>query len=117
MEQRNGRIDRHGQKYDSLIYHFAPKGFKTTLSHSRGSTASDLENDLEFLMRAAQKIEQIREDLGKVGPVIAAQVEEAMLGKRKILDTALVEDDAGSVRQMLKFERDLQKRIEEMMQQ
>ena len=30
----------------------------------------DLEADLEFLMRAALKIETIREDLGKVGPVM-----------------------------------------------
>ncbi len=32
-------------------------------------------------MRAVQKVEQIREDLGKVGPVIAEQVAEAMLGR------------------------------------
>ena len=43
--------------------------------------------DLEFLYRAAKKVQQIREDLGKVGPVIAEQVEEAMLGKRRVLDT------------------------------
>ena len=33
-----------------------------------------LMDDLEFLMRAVRKVEQIRTDLGKVGPVIAAQV-------------------------------------------
>ena len=52
-----------------------------------------LEADLEFLFRAVQKVEQIREDLGKVGPVIAQQVEEAMLGKRRKLDTGLAERD------------------------
>ena len=31
----------------------------------------DLDGDLEFLMRAARKVETIREDLGKVGPAIA----------------------------------------------
>ena len=37
--------------------------------------AGSLEGDLEFLMRAARKVEAIRADLGKVGPVIAPQVE------------------------------------------
>ena len=46
------------------------------------TAVGDLEADLEFLMRAVRKVEAIREDLGKVGPVIAEQVEEAMLGRR-----------------------------------
>lgn len=45
-------------------------------------------------MPAALKVETIREDLGKVGPVIANQVEEAMLGHRAQLDTTRVEQDA-----------------------
>jgi len=83
MEQRNGRVDRHGQKADEVdIYHFVGKGFDKVQSTAN---AGDLEADLEFLMRAALKVETIREDLGKVGPVIATQVEEAMLGKRQRL--------------------------------
>lgn len=117
LEQRNGRIDRHGQQYNPLIFHFVPQGFKARLVEAQTTTPGDLENDLEFLMKAAQKVEQIREDLGKVGPVIAAQVEEAMLGKRYLLDTTLAEAEANAVRQQLKFERDLQKRIEELMAQ
>jgi hypothetical protein len=65
---------------------------------------------LEFLLRAARKVEQIREDLGKVGPVIAQQVEQAMLGQRAHLDTTMAEADAGAVRR-IKFERDLQEQI------
>ena len=73
MEQRNGRVDRHGQKAKEVdIFHFVGQGFDTARAASK---VGDLEADLEFLMRAALKIETIREDLGKVGPVIAAQVQ------------------------------------------
>lgn len=112
MEQRNGRIDRHGQRRDPLVYHFVAKGYGK--QPEPGTVpASELEADLEFLARAAEKIEQIREDLGKVGPVIAAQVEEAMLGKRTRLDTVAAENEAGAVRRQLKFERDLRRQIAE----
>ena len=89
MEQRNGRVDRHGQRHAVQIYHFVAKGYQaaTRLPVDR----DELEADLEFLMRAAEKVEQIREDLGKVGPVIAEQVEEAMLGHRSKLDTTVAE--------------------------
>ena len=77
----------------------------------------ELEEDLEFLMRVARKIETIREDLGKVGTVIAEQVEEAMLGRRKTLDTGKAEKEAEPMRKMLKFERDLQKQVQALMDQ
>lgn len=117
MEQRNGRIDRHGQKHDPLIYHFAGQGYRTRSVEALALEPGDLEGDLEFLMHAARKVEQIREDLGNVGPVIAAQVEEAMLGRRRQLDTLQTEDKTASVRRMLKFERDLRKQIEAHYQQ
>jgi hypothetical protein len=78
---------------------------------------SDMEADLEFLMRVALKIETIREDLGKVGTVIADQVAEAMLGRRTQLDTGKEEKEAESIRKMLKFERDLQKQVQALMEQ
>ena len=71
-----------------------------------------MEADLEFLMRVALKIETIREDLGKVGTVIAEQVEEAMLGRRTTLNTEKAEKEAEPIRKMLKFERDLQKQVQ-----
>jgi len=112
MEQRNGRVDRHGQKANEVhIYHFVGKGFGTA---KITESVNDLDADLEFLMRAALKVETIREDLGKVGPVIASQVEEAMLGKRHRLDTDKAEKDAEPVRMMLKFERDLRKQLEKL---
>jgi hypothetical protein len=76
-----------------------------------------MEADLEFLMRVALKIETIREDLGKVGMVIAEQVEEAMLGHRTRLDTEKAEKDSEPIRKMLKFERDLQKQSRALMDQ
>ncbi|MFZ2961393.1 MAG: DISARM system SNF2-like helicase DrmD [Candidatus Ozemobacteraceae bacterium] len=109
MEQRNGRIDRHGQKADEVhIHHFVGKGFQEARP---SDNVGDLEADLEFLMRAALKVENIREDLGKVGPVIAGQVEEAMLGRRTRLDTSHAEREAEPVRQMLRFERQLQQQL------
>ncbi len=116
MEQRNGRVDRHGQRAKEVrIYHFVGKGYK---QRSSGFTsAGDLEGDLEFLFRACEKVEQIREDLGKVGPVIAQQVEEAMLGRRSRLDTADAERGAEPVRKLLKFERDLKVQVEQLLDQ
>ncbi len=116
MEQRNGRIDRHGQRHTPLVYHFAPQGYDQK-AIDRDVPVGALEGDLEFLMRAVQKVEQIREDLGKVGPVIADQVTEAMLGKRVRLDTVVAERGAEPVKRLLKFERDLRKDIQALYDQ
>jgi ERCC4-related helicase len=87
LEQRNGRIDRHGQRAGQVnIYHFVSSTY-----HMATTNKSKLDADLEFLWRAVEKVERIREDLGSVGPVIADQVEEAMLGRRRELDTSKAE--------------------------
>jgi len=116
LEQRNGRVDRHGQRApEVLIKHFVAKGF-----HRESDailTPGELDGDLEFLMRAALKVEQIREDLGKVGPVIADQVEEAMLGRRVVLDTKKAESDAQPVRRLMKFERNLREQVKKLAEQ
>ena len=115
LEQRNGRVDRHGQKAETVeVFHFVGRGFNEVIPTA---TPGELEGDLEFLMRAALKVEAIREDLGKVGPVIAEQVEEAMLGKRRTLDTSRAERDAEPVRKMLKFERKLEEQLERLAKQ
>ncbi len=112
MEQRNGRVDRHGQKHPEVdVYHFVGAGFDET---KPGQAPGDLEGDLEFLLRAVLKVEAIREDLGKVGPVIAIQVEEAMLGRRRTLDTARAERESEPVRALLKFERKLRDQLEKL---
>ncbi len=119
LEQRNGRIDRHGQKADEvLVYHFVAEGYKQRQSTSTSVAASDLDADLEFLMRVAQKVEAIREDLGNVGPVLADDVAAAMLGHGYTLtSTTTAEQKSGPVRKMLKFERDLAKQIQSLMDQ
>jgi superfamily II DNA or RNA helicase len=117
LEQRNGRLDRHGQKSPNVdIHHFVPRGFEANAAGVSGSPGK-LDGDLEFLMRAVMKVEQIREDLGKVGPVIAQQVEEAMLGKRRRLNTAEAEASAAAPRRQLKFERNLREQIARLHEQ
>ncbi|WP_129676587.1 DISARM system SNF2-like helicase DrmD [Candidatus Chloroploca sp. Khr17] len=117
MEQRNGRIDRHGQRAAQVqIFHFVSKGWRER--QVRDTLApNELAADLEFLMRAALKVNTIREDLGKVGPVIATQVEEAMLGRRVRLETAAAEREAEPVRRLLKFERQLREQIAKLHEQ
>jgi hypothetical protein len=115
MEQRNGRVDRHGQRNPEVnVFHFVGAGFDQALP---GQAPGELEADLEFLLRAALKVEAIREDLGKVGPVIAWQVEEAMLGRRRELDTSRAERESEPVRKMLKFERKLRDQLEKLASQ
>jgi len=104
LEQRNGRIDRHGQTgTEVLVHHCVSAGWET---EGRGS----IEGDLDFLARVVRKVEQIREDLGSAGPVIAAQVEEAMLGRRRTLDDTRL-GKSGAARAVLREERRLRERL------
>jgi superfamily II DNA or RNA helicase len=106
LEQRNGRIDRHGQPSPVVeIHHFVSHGYEQ-------SKPGSLEGDLDFLWRIAQKVNAIRDDLGAAGPVLAQQVEEAMLGTRRELDdTAVDRAKAKASRAVLKMERDLREEI------
>jgi superfamily II DNA or RNA helicase len=56
LEQRNGRLDRHGQSRDVTVFHFT----------------SDDDADLKFLAYVVQKVDTIREDLGSMGEVFDA---------------------------------------------
>ena len=56
LEQRNGRLDRHGQARDVTVFHF--------------STQDDA--DLAFLAHVVNKVHTIREDLGSAGEVFEA---------------------------------------------
>ena len=117
MEQRNGRVDRHGQKDDPVrIFHFVGAGFHAKRLTKEAEPGS-LDGDLEFLFLAAKKVDQIREDLGSAGDVIATQVEEAMLGKRKKLDTESSKPRSSAARKMLAFERNLEERLDKLVKQ
>lgn len=83
MEQRNGRIDRHGQRSKEVyVWHPVGKG--------NGGFAKDT----EFLYLLAKKVEQIREDLGSVGPILADRVERGLLGE----SSRSLEDVSGQTR-------------------
>jgi len=111
MEQRNGRIDRHGQREKEVfIWHPVGKAYEVQ-SERNDVRPGDLEGDLEYLMRAAVKVDTIREDLGSVGPVIARQIEEAMLGERDDLDTRVAENQANQAKRMLAIDRKLKERV------
>jgi superfamily II DNA or RNA helicase len=114
MEQRNGRVDRHGQTKEPLIFHFAPKGYETRYPDPDAVPVGDLEADLEFLRRAVIKIERMRDRLGKVGSVIATQVEQAMLGDRRQLETDQADREAEAVARQLAFERRLREELREL---
>ncbi|MFC6080451.1 DISARM system SNF2-like helicase DrmD [Sphaerisporangium aureirubrum] len=105
LEQRNGRVDRHGQPADKVeIRHFVPRGWESAVP---GASEGSLEDELAFLWIAARKVDQIREDLGSAGDIIAARVEEKMLGKRVDWRAADTEIAARASRARLKVERDL----------
>lgn len=69
LEQRNGRIDRHGQRADEVfIYHF--------LHQDR--------RDSEFLKTVVEKVNRQRHDLGSIASVIEESVERRMLGEKDL---------------------------------
>ena len=108
LEQRNGRVDRHGQTAPQVdAYHFVAKGLE-----ENAAKGDVLAADFEFLYRVVNKVENIRQDLGKVGPVIAEQVEKIMLDggdSPRQLSTTQAERDAQTARALLKIDRDLRR--------
>lgn len=103
MEQRNGRIDRHGQKESEVLIWHPVDG---------GDAANDiLGGHKDDIIRALKKLEAMREDMGSVNPVIAPQMAGLIEGTRRELDTKVAEIRAEKARRFVKAERQLQERI------
>ena len=95
MEQRNGRIDRHGQRASEVvIWHPVAEG-----SHG------------EDILRALRKLDAMRADMGSVNPVIAPQLPDLLEGRRRDLDTRQAEARIEKSRRFVKADRDLRERV------
>jgi superfamily II DNA or RNA helicase len=106
MEQRNGRIDRHGQKYcEVLIWHPVDGG--EAIDDTFGGHKDDI-------IRALIKLEAMREDMGSVNPVIAPQMAGLIEGTRRELDTREAEARAAKTKRYIRAERQLKERIEKL---
>ena len=96
MEQRNGRIDRHGQRASQVvIWHPVD---------ADGGHGDDI-------LRALRKMDAMRADMGSVNPVIAPQLPELLEGHRRDLDTRLAEVRMEKSRRFVKVERNLRQRV------
>jgi len=63
LEQRIGRLDRHGQGRDVQVFHFT----------------SAQSADLRFLATVIEKVDQVREDLGSCGEVFDAALRRRLI--------------------------------------
>jgi superfamily II DNA or RNA helicase len=64
LQQRNGRVSRHGQVRDVSVHYFR----------------CDQEEDMDFLFYVAQKVEQVRQDLGSVERIFDAAIHRHFRG-------------------------------------
>ena len=71
LQQRNGRIWRHGQMRDVEVRYFR----------------CDQDEDLDFLAKVAKKVENVREDLGSVEKVFIDAVHNHFQGKDEVFNT------------------------------
>ena len=102
LEQRIGRVDRHGQAHEVEVSHFVGAGWE---KEPEGSYAGDL----EYLSRVAQKVATERQDLGSVNPVLAHAVEARMLGRPVLIDPLQVTPNTST--SLLRAERDLREQV------
>ena len=66
LQQRNGRVSRHGQVRDVSVHYFR----------------CDEEEDMDFLFYVAEKVEQVRQDLGSVERIFDAAIQRHFQGER-----------------------------------
>jgi len=102
LEQRIGRVDRHGQTHEVEVSHFVGAGWE---KEPEGSYVGDL----EYLSRVARKVATERQDLGSVNPVLAHAVEARMLGRSVLIDPLQVTPKTST--SLLRAERDLREQV------
>jgi superfamily II DNA or RNA helicase len=103
LEQRIGRIDRHGQRFEPQAFHFVGAGWES-------SPQGSYERDLEFLARVARKVAAQAEDLGEINSVLEKAIQKHMVGGGGTVDPLTVTGSASA--QALKAERDLREQVE-----
>jgi len=72
IEQRNGRVDRHGQPRDVTIFHFV----------------TDQDQDLAFLSHVIRKADEIREDLGSANEIFDEAVHQRLIAGKSTDEVA-----------------------------
>jgi superfamily II DNA or RNA helicase len=102
MEQRNGRIDRHGQKSKEVyIWHFV---FNNN-------------EDSKFLQTVVDKVETMRQDLGSVSDIIAVEIEKAIilgLSNKKQLKLDSIAEQINKSKRDIDYRKINNKRISEL---
>ena len=102
MEQRNGRIDRHGQRAkEVLIWH--PVDVKED-----GEAVGGHKDDI---LRALRKLDSMRADMGSVNPVIAPQMSGLIEGSLRDLDTRMAEAKIERARRFVRTDKEINARV------
>ncbi|HEY8585655.1 MAG TPA: DISARM system SNF2-like helicase DrmD [Rhodanobacter sp.] len=99
MEQRNGRIDRHGQREKEVLIWHPVDG--------SGANGASVGGHGEDILRALRKLDSMRADMGSVNPVIAPQMSGLIEGSLKDLDTRLAEARISRAKNFVRAEREL----------
>lgn len=103
MEQRNGRVDRHGQKEKEVLIWHPVDG---------GDDADDpVGGHKDDIIRSLRKLEAMREDMGSVNPVIAPQMAGLIEGAIGELDTREAEARSAKAKRFVRAERQLKERV------
>ncbi|NEB62942.1 DEAD/DEAH box helicase family protein [Streptomyces diastaticus] len=108
LEQRIGRVDRHGQRFPVDVAHFVGTDWEN-------AEAKSFKGDLEFLSRVAVKVATERADLGSINPVLAAAVEAQLLGRPMLVDPLEVKQKPSA--SMLKAEQDVRAHTQRLRKQ
>ncbi|MBN8924967.1 MAG: helicase [Rhodanobacter sp. 68-29] len=103
MEQRNGRIDRHGQREKEVLIWHPVDG--------SGANGDPVGGHGEDILRALRKLDSMRADMGSVNPVIAPQMSGLIEGSLKDLDTRLAEARIARAKNFVRAERELKERV------